>query len=290
MLLPNFICVGAQKAGSSSLYKLLRSHPEIHVSETKEIHFFNIDSSYQEGVEYYSEFFTEAYNAEKLIGEFTPDYLQYSFVPRRILDTLGKIKILIILRNPLDRAYSQFNFHKMLGHEKKHSDFEKILEKEEVIYSIDSREEWHTPAYYKSKSLYASQVKRYQDAFGKENVHVIIFEEMLLNRDEPNLESTCEFLGVGENHKFTSQHSNPTILNFNSPNVRFMKKLKNAMLKVLPTALVDPIKEYVVEKTYKKPNKLPKHTKKNLYELHFKEDVARLQELTNKDFSIWEIQ
>ena len=117
-MLPNFLCVGAQKAGSSSLYKLLKSHPEIYISEKNELHFFNVEENYKKGLQHYENFCEKGYKNQKLIGEFTPDYLQYSFVPSRIKNDLGDVKIIIILRHPVDRAYSQFNFHKMLNHEK----------------------------------------------------------------------------------------------------------------------------------------------------------------------------
>lgn len=287
-MLPNFICVGAQKAGSSSLYKLLKSHPELHVSEQKELHYFNIDENYNKGLDYYEKFFDENYNHQKLIGEFTPDYLQYTFVPPRIRKDLGEVKILIILRHPVDRAYSQFNFHKMLGYEDKKSEFEVALNKEEIDLAINERKEWYSPAYYRSKSMYFEQVKRYIDTFGEKNVHLVIFEEMLKNKERIDLVKTCQFLGITEEHEFDSDHSNPTIMNFNSSYVKLMRKAKDILFMIFPEKFVNPIKERIIKKTYKKPDKLNKQVKDRLYKEYFSEDVRKLEAMCGIDLSIWD--
>jgi len=284
--LPNLICVGAQKAGSSSLYKLLKSHPEIYLSDKKEIHYFNVEEEYKKGLDYYASFFKDNKN-KKNIGECTPDYLQYLFVPKRILKDLGKIKILIILRNPVDRSYSQFNFHKMLNLEKKQTDFETCLKAEKENFEINERIEWYKPAFYKSKSLYYNQVKRYYDTFGKENVHIIIFEEMVKDRNNPNLKSTCKFLSVSENHTFTNDHSNPTVMNFESNYVKSLRKIKNMASKILPKSIINPIKDYTIKKVYKSPDKLNLELKKELFNTYFSKDVEKLEELTQLDLSIW---
>ncbi|MDC1452258.1 sulfotransferase domain-containing protein [Vicingaceae bacterium] len=287
MPLPNFICVGAQKAGSSSLYKLLKSHPEVHLSEQKEIHYYNIEENYKKGLDYYKNFFDKGYKDQKLIGEFTPDYLQYTFVPGRIKKDLGNVKIIIILRHPVDRAYSQFNFHKMNKHEQLDSDFELNITNEVTVLGIERRDQWYYPPYYRSKSMYFEQVKRYVETFGKENVHLVIFEEMLKNRQQIDLKKTCQFLGITEKHEFDSNHSNPTILNFNSGYVRAMRKAKDVLLAIFPNKLINPIKESIIKKTYKNPQKLNKQVKARIYKEYFLDDVKKLEALCGVDLSIW---
>ncbi len=285
--LPNFICVGAQKAGSSSLYKLLQSHPEIYLSEKKEIHYFNIETEYTKGLGYYASFFNENYNNQKLIGECTPDYLQYTFVPERIRNDLGKIKILIILRHPVDRAYSQFNFHKMLRVEKSNTDFKISIDQEPVNKNINERLEWYKPAYYKSKSLYFDQVKRYYDCFGKNNVHIIVFEKMITNKKAANLKDTCRFLDVDANHIFQSDHSNRTILNYESYKAKILRSLRDISLKIVPNQVIDPLKNYTKKKLYKMPSKLDAKLKSELFDNYFSEDVKKLENLIQQDLSIW---
>lgn len=286
-MLPNFICVGAQKAGSSSLYKLLKSHPELHVSEQKEIHYYNIEENYEKGLAYYERFFKEGYGNQKLIGEFTPDYLQYSFVPPRIKKDLGDVKILIILRHPVQRAYSQFNFHRMLGHESMSSNFEQVLEEEKPVLSIDEREEWYSPAYYRSKSMYFEQIKRYCETFGKGNVHLVIFEEMLKEKGKVDLKKTCQFLGVNDRHTFEVNHSNPTVLNFHSKRIEALRAVKDMLIQIIPEKYINSLKNRIINRTYKKPEKLDHKIVSKLYNQYFLEDVKKLEKYYGIDLSIW---
>jgi hypothetical protein len=286
-MLPNFICVGAQKAGSSSLYKLLKSHPEIHVSEQKEIHYYNIEENYKKGLDYYMSFFDKGYQNQKMIGEFTPDYLQYTFVPDRIKKDIGNVQIIIILRHPVDRAYSQFNFYKMNKHEDMDSDFELNMKNEALVLGIKSREKWYYPTYYRSKSMYFDQIKRYVETFGRENVHLVIFEEMVKNRNKPNLVETCKFLGINDQHEFISNHSNPTILNFNSAYIKTLRRIKDMLLKIIPEKYMRSLMDKVIRRSYQKPQKLDKQTKDKLYVKYFLEDVKKLESYYGIDLSIW---
>lgn len=285
-VLPNFICVGAQKAGSSSLYKLLKTHPEIHMSEKKEIHFFEHDEEYSKGLAYYADFFSPDYQGQKCIGEISPDYMQFKQVPQRILSSLGHIKIIFILRNPVDRAYSQLNFHKMLKLENRKQSFEELLDQEEISPVIESRENWYTPSYYKSKSLYYEQVKQFVDVFGMDNIHVVIFEEMLQS-NHPNLKDTCRFLGIDENHQFSKDHSNPTVMNFHSKKIVFLRKVKNHLKGLVPSSVLARWNEQLKRALYKKPSKLSPERKKAIFAKHFKNDVQKLEKLLGREIPLW---
>jgi len=98
----------------------------------------------------------------------------------------------------------------MLKLEDQNADFESCLEKEQPVVEIKERIKWYYPAYYLSKSLYYHQIKRFYDTFGKENVHLIVFEEMLKDKNQPDLKSTCRFLGVSDN--FILKQTIPTLL------------------------------------------------------------------------------
>ena len=115
--LPNFICVGAQRAGTTTLFNTLKLHPSISLSLTKEVHFFDNHENYKKGINWSKNFFKKG---NKINGEITPDYMIYNFVPKRIFETLGEnIKLIFLLRNPSQRAFSQFNFYLNQGVEKK---------------------------------------------------------------------------------------------------------------------------------------------------------------------------
>ena len=104
MSLPNFICLGAAKSGTTTLYDILRQHPEIYISTFKEPHFFDIPENYKNGIDWYEKNYFK--NADKrVIPEFTPSYFFDKESPKRIFNDLGdKVKFVVLLRHPVDRA------------------------------------------------------------------------------------------------------------------------------------------------------------------------------------------
>ena len=106
---PNFLVIGAQRSGTTWLDTALRAHPQVYLPERrKEIHYF--DEHYSRGAEWYREFFSAAAARPglKAIGEVTPRYLFDPLVPQRIAGDFPSMRLIAILRNPADRAYSQF--------------------------------------------------------------------------------------------------------------------------------------------------------------------------------------
>ena len=81
MILPNFLCVGAQKAGTTTLYDILKQHPNIYLPKVKELHFFDKDDRYKLGLEWLTKYFVNGYKNQKAVGEITPSYLFYEKVP-----------------------------------------------------------------------------------------------------------------------------------------------------------------------------------------------------------------
>ena len=109
MSLPNFMCIGAAKSGTTSLYDILRQHSDVFIPSFKEPHFFDIPSVYNNGVSWYKKTYFSSVKKEKCIGDFTPTYLFEGDAPQRIFNDLGRdVKFIVILRNPVDRAYSHY--------------------------------------------------------------------------------------------------------------------------------------------------------------------------------------
>ncbi len=285
MSLPNFICVGAQKAGTSTLYDVLKQSPDIYFPPKKELHFFEKPEQYEKGIEYYEQFFNDKYHNEKLIGEITPEYLFYSYVPQRIFDSLGKIKIIILLRNPASRAYSQFNFHKMFQVEDLNSDFLELIKKEELTQNPSQYKTWCEPTYYLSKSLYYEQIKRYIDLFGKENVYVGIFEEMF-NKDDLKLDSLFQFLDLPK-FEFSMTHSNPSIINKNNTSFNLMSVAKRNIDKIIPKSLTQKLASTLKKQMTKTPEKLTNQELLNINQTYFIDDIHKTEKLLNVDLSIW---
>mgnify|MGYP006439820863 CR=1 FL=1 len=117
-VLPNFIIVGAQKAGTTSLFRYLTSHPQIKAPfKTKEIHFFDggleSEDNYKKGLKWYKSHFplkSKMYN--KLTYEASPLYLFHPCAPKRIKKDIPDVKIIILLRNPVERSISHY-FHEL---------------------------------------------------------------------------------------------------------------------------------------------------------------------------------
>jgi len=285
MPLPNFICVGAQKAGTSTLFDVLKQSPDIYFPEKKEIHFFEKPEQYEKGIEYYKSLFDKNYNKEKLIGEITPEYLFYNYVPQRIYNNLGPIKIIILLRNPILRSFSQFNFHKMYQAESLNSNFFNEIEKEKLKENVNLYNTWCTPTYYLSKSLYFNQVKRYIDVFGKDNVYVGIFEE-LISKNELNLNPIFDFLGV-PNFNYSQTHSNVSLINKNNKSFNFLSSVKRKVDMVIPKSITKNLSNSLKKQMTQAPKKLEKKEQIELNKKYFISDIHKLEELLVKDLSNW---
>src|SRR3989344_4219959 len=121
----DFICIGPERSGTTWLYQCLKEHPEICVSEPKEVNFFNSSQSfwrkdligqtnYTKGLEWYKQHFNHCLN-KKIIGEFTPIYLHSPEVPERIHKHFPDVKLIAILRNPIERLYSHYRYTELKG-------------------------------------------------------------------------------------------------------------------------------------------------------------------------------
>lgn len=173
----NFIGLGAQKSGTSWAYTCLYEHPEVCIP-VKEIHFFS-RPRYSEGKEWYESHFKKC-DAGKLRGEWSTSYLYSEEAPERIHACYPNAKLLAILRNPTDRAYSQYRNAIRGGHIPKTMTFE--------AYSDEDTSVW-------DQGLYAKQLKRYFVLFPKEQILVLIYEDI---KKDPVafMQKIHEFLGI----------------------------------------------------------------------------------------------
>lgn len=115
---PAFMIIGAQRGGTTSLYNYLCEHPRILPAREKEIHFF--DKAYERGPDWYAAFFPSwlAHLGQRAItGEATPYYLFHPLAPERIHAHFPQMKLIVLLRNPVDRAYSHYQYQVRLGNE-----------------------------------------------------------------------------------------------------------------------------------------------------------------------------
>ena len=285
MPLPNFICVGAQKAGTSTLFDVLKQSPDVFFPKKKELHFFEKPELYKKGLNYYQSLFEEGYNHQKLIGEITPEYLFYGDVPEKIYKDLGNIKVIILLRNPAARAYSQFNFHKMYQVEQLSANFFDEIKKEKLDSNVTDYKSWCNPTYYLSKSLYYNQVKRYIDVFGQENVFVGIFEDMF-NKDNLKLDDLFSFLEL-PSFNYNMTHSNVSVVNKNNTSFNFLSSAKKIADKIVPKSLTKGLSNSIKKQLTEKPKKIPSDELLKINQEYFINDIQLTEKLLNINLSKW---
>ncbi len=290
ILLPNLYCVGAQKAGTSSLAEMLSSHPDIYIPPIKEIHYFDQPGNFEKGMEWYLSHFNAA-RGEKIIADFTPDYLPFDSIPERIRATSNdNIKILISIRNPVSRAYSQFNFYRSKGQEDR-NDFASVLAADLGRENVSALETPFSPEYYIARGLYYNQIKRYIDTFGRKNVKVIVFEDLIdASKRQRIISDIIDFLELSSAALPKLPKTNRTV--FLKNNNAFSKILINnpeikLRIKTLLPSMYDDIKNKMHDKLYQYPEKLDSELRDVLYAQYFLEDVLRLEKLLGIELNGW---
>lgn len=279
MALPNFLCVGAQKSGTTSLYQILKSHPEVFLPDKKELHFFNEDSEYEKGIEYYERYFAGC-RGEKAVGEITPAYIYFENVPGRIRETLGgDVKLIFIFRNPATRAYSQYLMSLWKGYEKE--GFRRALELEEKRMGEGYNK--RRSLSYVTRGLYARQVKRYLEHFPRENMLFLVLEEDFFDAREEAFENLLSFLGVGRaGISFDVQAYQSKLPRFPLLN-RVMGTAYPVLTKILPGALKRRIKSAISTS----PEKLDSEESERLIMDRFIDDIMELEGLIGRSLECW---
>mgnify|MGYP006136702757 CR=1 FL=1 len=190
MKLPDFLVVGAQKSGTTSLFLLLSKHPQLFLPLRKEVQFFSSPLFYPKGLDWYAKEFFNACPEGKLAGEISPQYMYSNEIARRIHYALPKIKIIAILRDPIDRAYSQFMMSKRRGQEKR--PFAEAFDASAKIYE-------NVPEFqnYYHFSNYESVLSEYLRLYGRDSI-LILFQEDLKSHPKEVIRQVCVFLDITE--------------------------------------------------------------------------------------------
>lgn len=184
-MLPTFLIVGAAKAGTTALAAYLGAHPQVFMSEEKELHFF--DEHYSRGVAWYAEQFGPA-RGEIAVGEATPTYLFDERAIERMASVVPEAKLIAILRNPIDRAYSHYWWMRAL--------WERLSFEEAVRAEIADP----TKRRYLAAGRYLPQLERICAVYPRSSVHVMILEDLNSARSE-EYARVCRFLGVDDAYR-----------------------------------------------------------------------------------------
>lgn len=176
----NVVHIGPQKSGSTWLYEAIREHPEVSNAQSHSVHYF--DLHYQRGVDWYSSHFKAQECPVTL--DSTPSYLRSPFAPQRIHDYNPDAKIILVARNPLERAFSHY------WHEKKKGQLNFGFE--EVIANYDLFASWI------ETGLYAYHLNRYLAVFPASQVHVLLYDDLKESPEKFFIE-LCDICAIDRN-------------------------------------------------------------------------------------------
>lgn len=186
MKLPNFIVVGAPKCGTTSLYYYLKQHNDIYLPERKELHYYTYDymkklvtgpgdrqilSTLCSNRKTYEGYY-ENVNFEKAVGEVSPSYFYFPDIGERIIRELGRVKIIFMLRNPIEKAFSQY-MH-LVRDNRETEKFGDALRVEKKRIKEGRAVIWR----YAESSLYADKLQKYMEIFGEQNIKIIQFDDL----------------------------------------------------------------------------------------------------------------
>ncbi|PIR43012.1 hypothetical protein COV24_05160 [candidate division WWE3 bacterium CG10_big_fil_rev_8_21_14_0_10_32_10] len=288
----DFIGIGAPRSGTTWVYNCLKEHPQIQMSFEKEISFFNdtggmfhnyIDSNYKKGLNWYIKQFP-IYNKNKKFGSFTVFYLYDKKAAQRIKKHFPNTKIIVVLRNPVDRTYSHYWWYK-----KGYFEIEKSGSFEEAI--VNNPE-------YVERSKYYKYLKRYYKIFGKDKIHVIIFYD-IVNRPRKVIRDLYKFLNV--DHTYTPLTLRTKVNTAKKTKYKLITHTINTIkyLRVIHLGfLIDIFKPTII---YKKVNELlvnrgteeykyerMKNSTRKMLKKEFLPDIEKLEKLIGRDLGIWE--
>jgi Sulfotransferase family len=189
--LPDFLCIGAMRAGTTSLWKAFQAHPDLYLPETKELHFFDDrDGTFGLGIGWYARHFAGA-PAGALAGEVSPSYLYLPGTAERIRSALPDVRLVAILRDPVARAWSHYWFNVRNGRER--LSFEDAIDQEPERTSTGPL--WDAWYSYLARGRYVDQLRRYEAVFTREQICVVFLEE-LRSDAAPVLDSVFEHVGA----------------------------------------------------------------------------------------------
>ena len=203
--LPDFIIIGAQKGGTSSLYYYLKFHPQVKRPIKKEIHYFNI--FYDKGLRWYKAHFP-LQSDKYMTGEASPGYIFHPETAKRIRDLIPKVKLIVLLRDPLERAYSAYQMNRRLGIDPRAS-FNAAIE-----YELETKKN-HKGDYdynrhnffYLERGKYASQLSTWTKYFDKNQI-LVIDSNLFFNNTPEALKEVYSFLGIKEEYPKTYKPMN----------------------------------------------------------------------------------
>ena len=283
----DFFIVGAPKSGTTSLYHYLSEHPQVEMSSQKEPDYFSDKAIHEQGMYYaknrvdtldkYESLFVQKESV--VYGEASVSYLFYENVAEDIKKYNPNAKIIIMLRNPIERAFSHYLMDYRLGLIS--DSFENVLAK------ISKHKNAHLfYQQYIEVSKYAKQIQRYLVFFEKDNILFIDYEDFKINVSK-TVDQVYNFLHISTEFAADINTKHNTFTMPKNKVIRLIYSfvfLRKILTFLFPTYLVKNIR-FLLFKSDKKPELL-KETRSLLKRI-FNDDIKNLEEVLSKDYSKW---
>ncbi len=293
MTLPNFIIIGPAKCGTTSLCHYLGQHPDVYICPSKEPRYFAPEfytsppnkllrkgaRRKEMGLQEYKSLFNGV-TTEKAIGEASTEYMYFPNTPKRIQNLIPKVKLITVLRNPCDRAFSAYCYQRRDGSE--NLSFQDALLEEEKR----SQESWRPGWLYKKAGFYYDQIMRYSELFASHQLKIFLYEELnqnplgILKKIYNFLEVEPDFIPDLSRKNVSSMPENVALNNLLVPNspVAFLKPY-------LPSQ-VQMMLRNIRERNRKSKPELPDQIRADLVRT-YEDDILKLQDYIKKDLSSW---
>ncbi|HMM88271.1 sulfotransferase family protein [Bradyrhizobium sp.] len=180
-MLPNFLIVGAARSGTTTVYSHLKDHPDVYlpVNKRPEPHFFFKSAEYAQGLGYYEERFFSAWRGQRAVGEASTSYLFGPDVPRRIRGSLPDARFICILRDPVERAFSNYWHTVKSGLETLSFDDAIVREAERKNEIAGTALGELAPFAYAERGLYHLQLSRWLEEFDRSQLKIVIFDDFV---------------------------------------------------------------------------------------------------------------
>jgi len=263
----NLIIGGTEKGGTTSLYNLLKEHPKVLMPRAKELHFFSDENYFTENdvdyQQYHRMFFGRSYkykfklyykylSGARIFGDASPEYMWWNSAPHRVYQYNPLAKWLILLRNPIDRAFSHYKMNVFKkgakkGHQNEQLSFMEaiIQEKERCKKSLPLQDKNFS---YMDKGLYSKQLKNIYKYFDKNNVYVETSDVFKFNTFG-TVNEICNFLGIDDYREY------------------YIPKRYDSNIGVNDITMTSEERQYLVD--------------------YFKDEVKELEVILQKDLSFW---
>lgn len=302
-MLPTFLVIGAAKAGTTSIYHYLRMHPEVFLNAKKETNFFafenkildfknennelaGINNSSINSYDKYIEEFKKANH--KAVGEVSPWYLYFAKESsENIKKYIPNVNLIVILRNPVDRAFSSFSHLIGDGRETRNNFCDALLEEESRI-KRNFAPLWH----YVTAGFYFEQLLEFYKRFDDSQIKVFLYEDFIRDPDEI-VRNLFDFIGVDSSIELPeSIHVNKSGVPSNWIGKFLLSKSfsKDALKIVLPNKISErfhtsEIRKKLLDKSLTRIH--IKESDRDFLEKIYKDDILALQDLINKDLTHW---